>query len=69
MSSIRSSLASVAGACREPDPANARRKAREAYRDTDGEIVLINRSWLDSWSDQKQLEILAEKAGVKPRKD
>lgn len=67
MTGLRSSLAAIAGACREPDPAMARRAARDAFRETEGETVLINRSWLQSWTDRKQLELLAEKAGVAPR--
>lgn len=63
----RTSLTRHAGIMREPDPDEAKRKAKEAYRRTDGQIVLINREWLPSWVDRKQLEILAEVAGVKSR--
>ena len=63
----RTSLTRHAGIMREPDPDEAKRKAKEAYRRTDGQIVLINREWLTSWVDRKQLEILAEVAGVKSK--
>lgn len=56
---MRSSLASVAAGCREPDPAAARREARAAWH-LDG-LILINPAWLNSWADRKQAEILAEK--------
>lgn len=59
MSSPRSSLASIAARCREPDPAAARRAARAAWQN-DG-LILINPSWLTGWADRKQAEILAEK--------
>ncbi|WP_156313501.1 hypothetical protein [Erythrobacter sp. SG61-1L] len=59
---IRSSLGRFAGSMRDPDPANALRKAKEAYDASDGEIVLINRAWLSNWTDQKQLDLLAVKA-------
>lgn len=43
----------------EPDDANARKAARDAFHKHG--IVLINPSWLSGWADRKQLEILAEK--------
>lgn len=64
----RTSLTRFAGSMRDPDPAMARKSAREAYEATNGELVLINRKWLNSWTDQKQLDLLAVKAlGVKGR--
>jgi hypothetical protein len=67
MSDIRrTSLTPYAASMRDPDPANARRAARESYLASQGEIVLINRKWLNNWTDQKQLDLLAAKAlGVK----
>lgn len=56
---VRSSLSSVAGACREPDPRAARKAARDAWHD--GGLILINPEWLSSWTDRKQAELLAEK--------
>jgi hypothetical protein len=51
---------------RDPDPAAARRAARDAYIASDGEMVLINKSWLRNWTDRKQLDLLAVAAlGVK----
>lgn len=62
----RTSLTRYAPLMRDPQPADARAAARKAYIDSQGEVVLINRSWLHSWTDRKQLELLAEKAlGVK----
>lgn len=62
----RTSLTAYAGSMRDPDPANAVRAAREAYVASNGEIVLINKSWLTEWTDRKQLDLLAEKSlGVK----
>lgn len=59
---IRSSLGRFAGSMRDPDPANALRRAKQAYDESNGEIVLINRAWLSNWTDQKQLDLLAAKA-------
>lgn len=51
---------------REPDPANARKAARDAYLASEGEVVLISKSWLRNWTDRKQLDLLAVAAlGVK----
>lgn len=66
MTHLRSSLAPYAASMRDPDPVNARRAAIEAYESSGGDVVLINRKWLTSWADRKQLDLLAEKAlGVK----
>ncbi|MBB4858277.1 hypothetical protein HNO88_001596 [Novosphingobium chloroacetimidivorans] len=43
----------------EPDPAKARRAAREAWL-THG-LILINPEWLNGWADRRQAELLAEK--------
>jgi hypothetical protein len=56
---MRSSLASVAAACREPDPRAARKAARDAWHAAG--LILINPAWLTGWADRKQAEILAEK--------
>lgn len=56
---IRSSLAPLAGACREPDPRAAKRAARDAWHK--GGLILINPEWFQSWADKKQAELLAEK--------
>lgn len=50
---------------REPNDANARRAAREAYhRDN---LVLINPDWLAGWGDRQQLIMLADKVhGKRP---
>lgn len=62
----RTSLTPYASSMRDPDPAMARKAARDAYLASDGEIVLLNRKWLQNWTDKKQLDLLAEKAlGVK----
>lgn len=58
----RTSLTSHAPSMRDPDPAQARIAARRAYEDSEGRIVLINRDWLPSWPDRKQLDLLAVKA-------
>lgn len=66
MTALRSSLAPYAASMRDPDPTNARRAARDAYEASGGEIVLINKSWLKTWMDRKQLDLLAVQAlGVK----
>lgn len=59
MTGFRSPLASYAASMRDPDPAAARRAARDAWHSTG--LVLINPEWLSSWADRKQLEILADK--------
>lgn len=66
MTTARSSLAGIAGACREPDPAKARKEASAAWH-RDG-LILINLAWLNGWADRKQAELLAEKLHGK-RKD
>jgi len=66
MTSPRSSLASIASRCREPDPAAARRAARAAWHDSG--IILINPAWLPGWADRKTVELMAEKLHGK-RKD
>lgn len=51
---------------REAQPEDARRAARAAYLDSQGEVVLINKKWLKNWADMKQLDLLAVAAlGVK----
>ena len=67
MSQLRSSLGAYAASMRDPDPAMALRKAKEAYEASNGEIVLINRKWLSAWTDQKQLDLLAVKAYGLPK--
>lgn len=61
MTGYRSPLAPYAASMRDPDPAAARRAARDAYHESDGKMVLINTDWLQSWADRKQIEILADK--------
>jgi hypothetical protein len=56
---MKSALSRFAALGHEPDPANARRAARDAWHDHG--IVLINPKWLQSWADRKQAELLAEK--------
>lgn len=66
MSELRSSLGRHAHLMREPQAKDAVQAARDAYRASKGEIVLINKSWLSNWPDKKQLDLLAEKAlGIK----
>jgi hypothetical protein len=56
---MRSSLASISSACREPDPRAARRAAHDAWHEAG--LILINPEWLRSWADRRQAEVLAEK--------
>ena len=56
---MRSQLAPYAPAMRDPDPAAARRAARDAWHQKG--LVLINPEWLQAWTDRKQLELLADK--------
>lgn len=65
MTGYRSSLAATSALSRDPDPAQALAAARHAYRDTDGEIVLISKKWLKGWGDKDLLDALAAKARVK----
>lgn len=58
MSHLRSPLAAVIGPSREPDPAAARRAARDAWLGHG--IVLINPEWLDSPDQRSVLVGLAE---------
>lgn len=59
MTAQRSSLAGIAPLSRDPDPAKARRAAREAWQDHG--LILINPEWLTSWVDRAQAEQLAVK--------
>lgn len=60
------SLTRYAPLMREAQPADARQAAREAYLESDGEVVLINKKWLKNWAQMKQLDLLAVSAlGVK----
>lgn len=59
---MRTSLTKYAGQMQEPQDANARQAARNTYISTGGETVLINKNWLTSWEQRKQLDLLAEKA-------
>jgi len=54
-----SPLSRFASLGQEPQDANARKAARDAWH-MHG-LVLINPTWLSGWADRKQLEILAEK--------
>lgn len=58
----RTSLTGFAASMRDPDPEAAWRAARDTFTRSGGEIVLINKNWLESWTDRKQLDLLAEKA-------
>lgn len=58
MKPLRSSLAPTAHLAREPDPAHARRAAREAWLNAG--LILINPEWLGAW-DRQQAVLLAEK--------
>lgn len=58
MSRPNSPLAAVIGPTREPDPAAARRAARDAYHDHG--IVLINPEWLEGDAARRMLVSLAE---------
>lgn len=62
---MRSPLARFAALGQEPDPANARRAARDAWH-THG-LILINPEWLTGWADRRQAELLAEKLHGKRR--
>jgi hypothetical protein len=59
MTALRSPLARHAHLSHEPDPAAARRAARDAWHKHG--LILINPEWLPGWADRKQAEILAEK--------
>lgn len=56
---LRSSLSATAPLARDPDPRAARKAARDAWQESG--LILINPSWLNSWADRKQAELLAEK--------
>ena len=54
-----STLGRFAASMRDPDPKAARRLAKDGYHGTG--LVVIHPDWLPSWTDRKQLEILANK--------
>ncbi|MBB4857180.1 hypothetical protein HNO88_000487 [Novosphingobium chloroacetimidivorans] len=56
---MRGSLTRFSALMQEPDPANARRAAREAWHSHG--LILINPEWLNGWADRCQAELLAEK--------
>jgi hypothetical protein len=56
---MKSPLGRFAMLGHEPDPANARRAARDAWH-THG-LIPINPEWLTGWADRRQAELLAEK--------
>ncbi len=62
----RTSLTRDAPLMADPQDGAARKAARATYRATEGETVLIRKSWLRNWADRKQLDLLAAAAlGVK----
>ena len=60
-------LARFAALGNEPQDANARKAARDAWHKHG--IVLINPGWLSGWADRKQAEILAERLFGKRKVD
>ena len=65
MTAPRSPLGRFSTLGNEPDPAHARRAARDAWQGAG--LILINPQWLQSWTDRKQAELLAEKLFGKRR--
>ena len=62
---MRNPLARYADLHREPDPAEARRLARQAWRDHG--IILLRVEWLQGWGDRTLLEQLTTKVhGKRP---
>lgn len=59
MTSLRSSLAPYAASMNEPDPANAKKAARQAWQEHG--ILLVRPQWFQGYLDQKQVTILAER--------
>ena len=56
----QSQLAPLARLARDPDP-DAIRKIAKALHNADDPVIVLKTSWLTSWADRKQAEILADK--------
>ena len=56
---MRSPLARFADLGREPDPAEGRRLARQAWHDHG--LIMLRFEWLQGWGDRTLLEQLAAK--------
>jgi hypothetical protein len=60
MTITRTSLTAYAASMREPDPAAARRIARDQFHATDGDWVIIHKDWLKGWAQRQQAVQLGE---------
>lgn len=63
---IRSTLAPYAPSMREPDPAAARRLARQAFHETG--FIVLDPAWIQSWGDRELVKAIAAKVHGKAKK-
>lgn len=62
---VRSPLAPYAASMRDPDPAAARRLARQAFHDTG--FIVLDPKWIQSWGDRELIRAIAAKVHGKPK--
>lgn len=60
-----SPLSRFAHLARDPNPADGRKLARDAWRNHG--LILLRPEWLQGWGDRQQAELLAEKVHGKRR--
>lgn len=63
---MQSTLARHAASMRDPDPAAARRLARQAFHDTG--FIVLDPAWVQSWGDRELVKAIAAKVHGKPKK-
>lgn len=63
---MQSTLARHAASMRAPDPAAARRLARQAFHDTG--FIVLDPAWVQSWGDRELVKAIAAKVHGKPKK-
>lgn len=66
MSNFRSALAPYAASMRDPDPATARRLARQAFHETG--FIVLDPAWVQSWGDRELVRAIAAKVHGKPKR-
>ena len=62
---MRSTLAPYAASMRAPDPAAARRLARQAFHETG--FIVLDPEWVQSWGDRELVKAIAAKVHGKPK--
>ncbi|WP_126516778.1 hypothetical protein [Sphingobium amiense] len=63
---MQSSLGRHASSMRDPDPAAARRLARQAFHETG--FIVLDPAWIQSWGDRELVKAIAAKVHGKAKK-